>query len=55
MPRDKRPSKNSRFAPIGYVRVTANMRADLHLRLKLVAAHRRTTVGALLEEYARLL
>lgn len=36
--------------PEGDVRLTANIREDLHLKLKIVAATRRTTIGELLEE-----
>jgi hypothetical protein len=35
--------------PAGDVRLTANIRADLHLKLKIRAAHERTTVGDLIE------
>ncbi|MEW6351461.1 MAG: hypothetical protein AB1646_20605 [Thermodesulfobacteriota bacterium] len=36
--------------PKGDVRLTVNVRQDLHLRLKVEAAHRRTTIGEILEE-----
>ena len=36
--------------PEGDVRLTANIRQDLHLKLKIVAATRRTTIGELIEE-----
>ncbi len=36
--------------PKGDVRLTANIRADLHLKLKIAAARRRTTIGEILEE-----
>jgi len=36
--------------PEGDVRLTANIREDLHLKLKIMAARRRTTIGELLEE-----
>ena len=36
--------------PVGDVRLTANIREDLHLKLKIVAATRRTTIGELIEE-----
>jgi propanediol dehydratase small subunit len=36
--------------PEGDVRLTANIREDLHLKLKIAAARRRTTIGELLEE-----
>jgi hypothetical protein len=43
-------AKKSGLVPSGDVRLTANIRADLHLRLKIEAATRRTTVGELIEE-----
>ena len=51
----KKPSQKtlasvSGLVPAGDVRLTANMREDLHLKLKIEAAKRRTTVGELLEE-----
>lgn len=30
--------------------MTANMREELHLKLKIAAANRRTTIGEILEE-----
>ena len=36
-------------APAGDVRLTVNIREDLHLKLKIMAAKRRTTIGELLE------
>ena len=36
--------------PTGDVRLTANIRDDLHLKLKIAAARRRTTIGELIEE-----
>jgi hypothetical protein len=36
--------------PEGDVRLTANIREELHLKLKIVAATRRTTIGELIEE-----
>lgn len=35
--------------PEGDVRLTANIRQDLHLKLKIAAAHKRTTIGELIE------
>jgi len=35
--------------PQNDVRLTANIRADLHLKLKIEAANRRTSIGELLE------
>ncbi len=40
----------SGLVPVGDVRLTANIRQDLHLKLKIEAAHRRTTIGEILEE-----
>ena len=40
----------SGLVPAGDVRLTANIREDLHLKLKIAAAHRRTTIGELIEE-----
>ena len=37
--------------PAGDVRLTANIREDLHLKLKIRAAKRRTTIGELIEEW----
>jgi hypothetical protein len=36
--------------PTGDVRLTANVRSDLHLKLKIEVAKRRTTIGELIEE-----
>lgn len=36
--------------PVGDVRLTANIREELHLKLKIAAATRRTTIGELIEE-----
>lgn len=36
--------------PEGDVRLTANIREDLHLKLKIAAAHQRTTIGELIEK-----
>ena len=44
----KRPVSGQ--VPEGDVRLTANIRDDLHLKLKISAARRRTTIGELLEE-----
>jgi len=40
----------SRLPPSGDVRLTVNIRDELHQRLKIAAVKRRTTVGELLEE-----
>lgn len=39
----------SGLVPDGDVRLTANIRRDLHLKLKLKAAHERTTIGEIIE------
>ena len=46
----KPPEPKSGLVPEGDVRLTANIRADLHLKLKIEAAQRRTTIGELIEE-----
>lgn len=47
----KQPSKVvSGLVPDGDVRLTANIKESLHLKLKIAAATRRTTIGELLEE-----
>ena len=46
----EKPKPMSGLIPDGDVRLTANIRQNLHLRLKIEAAHRRTTVGELIEE-----
>lgn len=58
MPKGKKPPQRgpqgadskSGMVPEGDVRLTANIRGDLHLRLKIEAAQRRTTIGELIEE-----
>jgi hypothetical protein len=40
----------SGLVPEGDVRLTANIRQDLHLKLKIAAAQRRTTIGEIIEE-----
>lgn len=42
--------KVSGLVPDGDVRLTANIRQDLHLKLKIASAHRRTTIGEILEK-----
>ncbi len=37
--------------PVGDVRLTVNIRKDLHLKLKIRAARRRTTIGELIEKW----
>jgi hypothetical protein len=47
----------SGLVPDGDVRLTANIREDLHLKLKIAAAQQRTTIGeiieALVEKYVK--
>ena len=40
---------SSGLVPAGDVRLTANIRGDLHLKLKIRAARERTTIGELIE------
>jgi hypothetical protein len=42
--------KISGLVPEGDVRLTANIRQDLHLKLKIASAYRRTTIGEIIEE-----
>ncbi len=44
----------SGLVPEGDVRLTANIRGDLHLKLKIEAAQRRTTIGELIEELVEM-
>jgi hypothetical protein len=41
----------SGLVPGGDVRLTANIRGDLHLKLKIRAAQERTTIGELIEQW----
>lgn len=41
----------SGLLPPGDVRLTANIREDLHLKLKIRAAQERTTIGELIERW----
>lgn len=41
----------SGLVPEGDVRLTANIRGDLHMKLKIRAAQERTTVGELIEQW----
>lgn len=43
--------QKSGLVPEGDVRLTANIRHDLHLKLKIRAATERTTVGELIEKW----
>ncbi len=49
-PARKKSTGKSGQVPDGDVRLTANIRQSLHLRLKIEAAHRRITIGELVEE-----
>ncbi len=48
--KERAPKAAAGPVPEGDVRLTANIREDLHLKLKIVAATRRTTIGELLED-----
>jgi hypothetical protein len=41
----------SGLVPAGDVRLTANIRSDLHIKLKVRAAQESTTVGELIEQW----
>lgn len=43
--------QKSGLLPPGDVRLTANIREDLHLKLKIRAAQERTTIGELIESW----
>jgi hypothetical protein len=43
--------EKSGLIPEGDVRLTANVRADLHMKLKMRAVQERTTVGELIETW----
>lgn len=43
--------QKSGLVPTGDVRLTANIRQDLHTKLKIRAAQERTTVGELIEQW----
>lgn len=43
--------QKSGLVPAGDVRLTANIRGDLHIRLKVRAAQESTTVGELIEKW----
>lgn len=43
--------QKSGLLPPGDVRLTANIRQDLHLKLKIKAAQERTTIGELIEQW----
>jgi len=42
--------RRSGLVPEGDIRLTANIREDLHLRLKIAAAKQRTTIGEIIED-----
>ena len=44
---------SSGLVPAGDVRLTANIRGDLHLKLKIRAAQVRTTIGELIEGWVQ--
>lgn len=44
-------ASGSSAVPAGDVRLTANIRQDLHLKLKIAAARQRTTIGELIEQW----
>lgn len=48
-PKDIEGSRSG-LVPEGDVRLTANIRGDLHMKLKIEAALQRTTIGDLIEE-----
>ena len=47
---ERAAKKVSGLVPDGDVRLTANIRQDLHLKLKIASAYRRTTIGEIIEE-----
>jgi hypothetical protein len=46
----KASKQDSGLVPYNDVRLTANIRKDLHLKLKITAAEQRTTIGELIEK-----
>lgn len=50
-PGKSRAVVKSGLVPAGDVRLTANIRADLHMKLRVRAVKERTTVGELVEEW----
>lgn len=46
----KQSEPKSGKVPEGDVRLTANIRGDLHMKLKMKAVMERTTIGELIEE-----
>ena len=51
--RSSASSPRSGQVPEGDVRLTANINADLHKKLKIRAVQQRTTVGELIEDWVR--
>lgn len=53
MTKRQKPSKATRIGqvPVGDVRMTANIRADLHHQLRIRAVTTRTTVGEMIERW----
>ena len=47
-------SQKSSLLPPGDVRLTANIREDLHLKLKIKAAQERTTIGELIADQLQI-
>lgn len=47
----RKPPQKSGLVPEGDVRLTANIRSDLHLKLKMRAAQELATMGELIEEW----
>lgn len=59
IPHESKPQKTAQktkekigsgFVPEGDVRLTANIRSDLHMKLKMRSVQDRTTIGEILEE-----
>jgi len=50
--RDQKADKGlSGQVPAGYVRLNANVRKDLHIRIKIEAVRQSKTIGQLIEEW----
>lgn len=45
--------EKSGLVPVGDVRLTANVRSDIHMKLKMRAVQERTTVGELIEQWVQ--
>ena len=48
----KSSKRNPGLAPDGFVRLTINIRQELRIKLKVIAAKQNTTIGKLIEEFA---